>query len=72
MGLAAIQPLALELRHNDEALGRVFAGAVDVDLEVCNGEARFWAGLRAVRSRVALPRQLLPRPGTHLVTLVVR
>jgi len=51
MGLAAIQPIALELRHNDEALGRVFAGAVDVDLELCHGEARFWAGLRGIRRR---------------------
>lgn len=72
MGLVAVQPLALELRHNDEALGRVFGGAVDIDLELCHGDARFWAGLRAVRSRVAFCGPLLPRPRAHFVPLVVR
>ncbi len=76
MGLAAIAPIGLELRHNDEALGRIFAGAVDVanDEILCDADARFWAGVRGLRTRsgVALARQLLPRPGTDLVTLVVR
>jgi len=47
-----------ELRHNDEAVGRVFAGAIDVrdDEEVYHAQARFWHGLRGIRSRLrALP-----------------
>jgi len=50
--------LAMELRHNDEAVGRVFAGAIDVrdDEEVYHAQARFWHGLRGIRSRLrALP-----------------
>jgi hypothetical protein len=71
---AAVKPLALELRHNDEAVGRVFAGAVDIpdDDVVIHAEARFWAGLRGMRSRVALAGSLLPRPRAELVLLVVR
>jgi hypothetical protein len=67
-----MQTIGLELRHNDEALGRVIGGAIDVDLELCHGDVRFWAGLRGVRSGVPLGRQLLPRPGAHLVPLIVR
>ncbi len=54
MGLAAIKPIALELRHNDEVMGRVYAGAVDVanDDILCNADARFWAGLHGIKRRV--------------------
>lgn len=68
----AIRPLALELRHNDEAVGRLVGGAVDVYYDLAHGDARFWLGLRGLKSRVALPRQLLPRPRRNFVPLVVR
>lgn len=72
MGTAAVT-LALELRHNDEPLGRVRAGGVvDIDHEVLHADARFWLGLPHIRSRVALSRQLLPRPRGHFVPLIVR
>jgi hypothetical protein len=47
-------PWGLELRHNDEAVGRVFAGAVDVFLDSCDAEPRFWMGLRGLRARVSV------------------
>ena len=70
----ALKPLALELRHNDEALGRVFAGAVNVNDDdlLCNADARFWAGLRGLKSRVTFGGTPLPRPRADLVFLVVR
>jgi hypothetical protein len=73
MELAA-STLSLELRHNDEALGRVLAGAVDVhdDEEVQHSHARFWHGLRGLRLRIAFRRTLLPSPGGNVVSLVVR
>jgi hypothetical protein len=48
--------LAMELRHNDEALGLVCAGCVEIhdDEEVCRSHARFWSGLRGLRARLAL------------------
>lgn len=69
-----LPPIALELRHNDEAVGRVFAGAVEVhdDDEVQHAQARFWHGLRGIRSRIALLRPLLPGPRGNVVLLVVR
>ncbi len=72
MGLAAIKPIALELRHNDEVMGRVYAGAVDVanDDILCNADARFWAGLRSIRSRVAFCGP--PRPRRSIDLLLVR
>lgn len=63
--------LAVELRHNDEPVGCVRAGAVDVYYDVCQGDARFWLGLRGMASRVPLRRPPLPRPRAHLVALVV-
>jgi hypothetical protein len=77
MGALAASPIAMELRHNDEAVGRVFAGAVEVhdDEEVQHAQARFWHGLRGVR-RVALSipafHAFLPGPRSNLVLLVVR
>lgn len=70
----AIAPLAMELRHNDEALGRVYAGAIDIhdDEEVAGAQVRFWMGLRAFRSRITLRRSLLPRPRADVILLVVR
>jgi hypothetical protein len=66
--------LAMELRHNDEAVGRVYGGAVDIhdDEEVQHSHARFWHGIRGLRSRIALRRTLLPSPGGNVVALVVR
>jgi hypothetical protein len=63
---------ALELRHNDEPVGRVTGGAVDVHYDVVHGDARFWLGLRGLRSRVTLGGPPLPRPRRHFVPLVVR
>jgi hypothetical protein len=72
MGTAA-HSLALELRHNDEPLGRVrLGGAVDIELEVLHADARFWLGLPHLRSSVALTRQLLPRPRGDIITFIVR
>lgn len=70
----AARSFALELRHNDEALGRVFAGAVDIhdDEEVSHAQARFWMGVRGLRSCVALRRPLLPGPRRNVVFLVIR
>ena len=40
----------LELRHNNEALGRVAsAGVVEIFHDVLQAEPRFWMGLRALR-----------------------
>jgi hypothetical protein len=61
---------ALELRHNDEPLGRVRGAAVEVYEDIPHGEVRFWTGLRSLR--IPLGRPFLPRPGRHLVTLIVR
>lgn len=63
--------LAVELRHNDEPVGRVCGGAVDVYYDVVSGDARFWLGLRGMASGVPFRRPPLPRPRTHLVALVV-
>lgn len=68
----AVPPFAMELRHNEEALGRVSGGAIhiDHDEEHCHGEARFWMGLRGLR--VALRRPLLPGPRANIVFFIVR
>lgn len=41
--------MAVELKHNDDVLGIVDAGAVDVYPRDDASDARFWAGLRALR-----------------------
>lgn len=54
-------PLAMELRHNDVAVGRVCAGAVDIAEDELHAQTRFWLGLRALRARVsvcALPKHI--------------
>jgi hypothetical protein len=46
--------IAMELRHNDEPLGRVCAGAVEpYEDEMFHVEPRFWMGLRGVRARLS-------------------
>lgn len=69
MGIRAV--IALELRHNDEPVGRVCGGAVDVYYDVVSGDARFWLGLRGMASGVPFRRPPLPRPRAHFITLVV-
>ena len=46
---AAIPLFCMQLLHNDEPVGVVDGGAVDVDQDVPGGEARFWLGLRGLR-----------------------
>ena len=49
---------AIEYRHNDEPLGRVYdSGAVEVHEDVPHAAARFWMGRRARRAGVC---QVLP------------
>ena len=57
-----IPTFSLELRHNDETLGRVSAqGAIDaVNLDVLHAEARFWFGLRGLRRPKRLYARLRP------------
>ncbi len=62
----------MELRHNDEPLGIVFAGGVEIHYDLCVAEARFWAGLRGLRSRIAFCRPALPGPGADIIPFVVR
>lgn len=64
--------IAMELRHNDEPLGRVCAGAVDIHDDLPHADARFWFGVRAMRSRVAFCGSALPGPGAHILPLVIR
>lgn len=54
MSAQPAESLAFELRHNDEALGRVFAGAVEIDHDAPQAEVRFWMGLRAIRAQVSV------------------
>jgi len=69
-GMATAVPLfAVELRHNDEVVGCVFAGAVDAvdvrdDDEVSGAQVRFWIGLQGLM-RSAWRAQL--RRGVELV-----
>lgn len=53
--------IAFELRHNDEPLGRVCAGAVEFyeEEEVCYLQARFWLGLRGIRLHLPTSCSLL-------------
>lgn len=39
----------VEIKHNDEALGVIDAGTIDVYPREDASDARFWAGLRALR-----------------------
>lgn len=51
----AAPPLAMELRHNEETLGRVYAGAIEIyEDEVFHVEPRFWMGLRGIWRRVSV------------------
>lgn len=46
-----VSPFVVELRHNDETLGRVTARGVieSVQDDLLHGEARFWIGLGCLR-----------------------
>lgn len=45
--------LAVEFRHNDEPLGRVYdSGAVELVDGVPHGDVRFWVGRQAWRAQV--------------------
>lgn len=50
--MEALPTFALELRHNEEVLGRLSAsGAVEsLHEELLHAEARFWTGLRGLRA----------------------
>ncbi len=64
---------AMELRHNDEPLGRIdYGGAVDIHEEVPYVQARFWMGFYRLPLGVALRRSCLPRPRAHFVPFIVR
>jgi hypothetical protein len=51
--MEALDIMAMELRHNDEAVGRVSSGTVDVDHDGLRTDVRFWLGLRALLTRSA-------------------
>lgn len=75
--MKSMRTIAVEIRHNDEALGRVYHnGAVEVHDEVPGAEPRFWIGARAwhagMHSRIPLSRKFLPSPGRHIVPFVIR
>ena len=44
----------IELCHNEEPLGRVNAGAIEVYDEAPCGETRFWLGLKALKARLSV------------------